>query len=48
LVQAAGLAYALDCHIEHVIWGGRTSGLRAQLILLETRTLDRGGFEYVA
>jgi hypothetical protein len=25
-VQAAGLAYALDHHIEHVIWGGRTSG----------------------
>ena len=36
LVQAACLAYALDRHIEHGIWGGRTSGQRAQLIPKET------------
>lgn len=36
LVQAACLAYALDHHIEHGIWGGRTSGQRAQLIPKET------------
>lgn len=36
LVQAACFAYSLHHYIEHGIWGGRTSGQRAQLIPKET------------